>query len=206
MGYRPWGHRESETAVAVGYYGTGNILDLCWGLNPSAVWVCVVSGSQGAGIEEVWARNLVWLWYLFSVSIDRAPTMCQPWAVAGNTKGIWASPLRELTVWLSDLACTSTNVFLCHTSQDREAFRGSEEEGQVFPNWSYDQEAFVEEVTLLAEAENKSSPDIQGRRECLGEGTAWSKTDLHPLLKDPRGTWPTSESIHPCGFSSLLCS
>ena len=149
MGYRPWGHRESETAVAVGYYGTGSILDLGWGLNPSVVWVCVASGSQGAGIEEVWARDLVWLWYLFSVNIDRAPTVCQPWAVAGNTEGIWASPLRELTVWLSDLACTSTNVFLCHTSQDREAFRGSEEEGQVFPNWSYDQEAFMEEVTLL---------------------------------------------------------
>ena len=60
------------------------------------MWVCVVGGSQGAGIGEVWARNLVWLWYLFSVSIDRAPTVCQPWAVAGNTKGIWASALGSL--------------------------------------------------------------------------------------------------------------
>ena len=56
---------------------------------------------------------------------------------------------RELTVWLRDLACTSANVLLRHICQDREAFRGSEEEGQVFPSSSYDQKAFMEEVTLL---------------------------------------------------------
>lgn len=169
------------------------------------MWVCVVSGSQGAGIGEVWARNLVWPWYLFSMSIDRAPTVCQSWAVAGNTKGIWASPLRELPVWLSDLACTSTNVFLCHTSQDREAFRGSEEERQVFPNWSYDQQAFMEEVTLLLRLKTRVHQTFR-QTGVPGRGTVWSKADLHPLLKDPRGTWPTSESTHPCGSSSLLCS
>ena len=47
-GLQTWGHKESEAAVVVGYYGADTILDLCWGLNP-LYCVSVYCGWESRG-------------------------------------------------------------------------------------------------------------------------------------------------------------
>lgn len=52
---------------------------------------------------------------------------------AGNTKGIQAPPLKELTVWLSGSACTSTSALACHVCWERGVGRSFEEGGPSLP-------------------------------------------------------------------------